>query len=56
MILFEIPQIDYDDEYLGIHINRRGNMSGTTIKKLEIITESPLKAQQKDIISMPVLL
>ena len=55
--------MDYDDKYLGIHIDPRGNMSGTTIEKirekLEIITKSPLKAQQKakilrDIISMPV--
>ena len=49
----EIPQMDYDDryKYLGIHIDPRGNMSGTTIEKikekLEIITKSPLKAQQK---------
>ena len=59
----KIPQMDYDDMYLGIHIDPRGNLSGTTIEqtrqKLEIITKSPLKAQQKteilrEIISMQI--
>ena len=61
----EIPQMNYGEtyKYLGIHIDPRGNLTGTSVKetrtKLELITKSPLKAQQKveilrDIISMQI--
>ena len=61
----EIPQMNYDEKYkyLGIHIDPRGNMTGTSVEetraKLEIINKSPLKAQQKveilrDITSMQI--